>query len=79
MKSKRHASMKDVESLIHGQLVSNDREVVKVGLSNVVFWGFASQGIQEYRVRKFRKDVKDYHLDGFMEVVNEEDHIGLGT
>ena len=77
MLSRRHGSMLEVETRIREQLVSRDRETVKDGLSNVVFWGFASQGIQRRRVSTFRQNVKACQLDRFMKLVSGRPYVGL--
>ena len=70
-------NMLEVEELIRGQLLSQDTEVVKDGLSNVLFWGYATQGIQQTRVRRFREGVTDSQVDQFKGVAGSLCHIGL--
>ena len=66
----RHSAMVDVEDLIRSQLLHADSCVVKNGLSNVLYWGYASQpGIQRRRVAKFRSNVTNEQIDGFKNAV----------
>ncbi len=55
---RKHGNMLEVEELIKRQLVSHDLEEVKDGLSNVLFWGFATFPlVWRKNVREFRRDV----------------------
>ena len=76
-RAKRHTNLAGVETLIRQQLFSEKREDVKDGLSNVVFWGFASQGVQRYRVNVFREDVSGSQLDKFIKLLNDKASVGL--
>ena len=75
---RKHGNMLEVEELIKRQLVSHDLEEVKDGLSNVLFWGFASQpGRQKDRVGKFRSEVPQQKLECFRKLVANETYVGL--
>ena len=53
-----HLGMASVESLIQEQLLSADSNIVRDGLSNVLYWGYATQeGRQSDRVARFRAKV----------------------
>ena len=66
----RHPTMGAVENLIRGQLLHADPCVVKDGLSNVLYWGYASQsGRQRQRVNRFRTNVTKEQIDGFTNAV----------
>ena len=67
---RKHTSMSDVENLIRKQLVSQDTDVVKDGLSNVLYWGYATQGIQRTRVQRFRSGVTTRHISQFRSMLN---------
>ena len=65
-------NMLEVEELIRGQLLSQDIEVVKDGLSNVLYWGYARRkGRQFDRVKIFRKGVTRDHLEKFAASLKE--------
>jgi len=51
-----------VEKLIRDDLVSGDLELVKNGLSNVLYWGFAQVGYRDQRVSIFRNQVSKGQL-----------------
>jgi hypothetical protein len=51
-----HPDMSSVEQLIRSQLRSDNSDIVKDGLSNVVYWGWAWIPLQT-RVKKFRDNV----------------------
>ena len=63
----RHKSMLDVERLIQDQLLSPNLSDVKDGLSNVLYWGYATTGYQWNRVCKFRVKVTSKQLREFKE------------
>ena len=65
-----HPTMRDVEILIRGQLLDADSRVARDGLSNVLYWGYASQpGRQTDRVSKFRTKASDGQIDRFMNAI----------
>ena len=67
---KHHPTMQDVENLIRGQLLHADSSEVKDGLSNVLYWGYASQpGRQKQRVNEFRDKATSDQIDGFKNAV----------
>ena len=67
---KRRECMREVEKTIGAQLLCEDIDVVKDGLSNVLYWGFATQkGRQIDRVHIFRNKVKDFQINRFKSVV----------
>lgn len=49
--------MKELEMVIKLELISNDCQRVKDGLSNVLYWGYAKMGIRDTRVGRFRNRV----------------------
>ena len=56
-------SMRQAESAIRTQLISNSPSSVKNGLSNVLYWGFhTSRGIRDRRIRLFRSEVRNDQL-----------------
>ena len=57
-----HPNMRSLETLVRQLLTSGDEGLVKDGLSNVLYWGYATQDIQETRVRRFRKKVAPKQL-----------------
>ena len=73
-----HASMREVEQYIGGLLTSSEPEGIKNGISNVLYWGYASQpGRQKYWVWKFRNNVKDCTLKSFAKEVQSLSGPGL--
>ena len=59
-----HLGMASVESLIQEQLLSADSNAVRDGLSNVLYWGYATQeGRQSDRVARFRAKVTKANLN----------------
>lgn len=54
-----HSSMRQLETLIKNDLVSNNLTLVKNGLSNILYWGHYRAGYYWTRVKKFRKKVKN--------------------
>ena len=74
----KHQNMKDVEGLIRNQLFSKNLKVLKNGISNVLFWGYASQkGRQRDRVAKFRGKVANEQLKKFRDALQRQDHLKL--
>ena len=80
-----HENMCQVEEKIQTQLLSEDPEEVRNGLSNVIYWGYASQrsegkgpcdgyvpmtGRQKDRIPKFQK-VDDRDIDRFIQLVKD--------
>lgn len=64
----------DLEEFIRSQLVSKMAVNVKDGLSNVIYWGYAtSRGRQRDRVQRFRSEVTDQHLLKFAQLVYIDD------
>jgi hypothetical protein len=57
-----HQNMFLVEKLIRDDLVSGEIELVKNGLSNVLYWGFAQVGYRDKRVSIFRDQVSKGQL-----------------
>lgn len=74
----KHQSMLEVEELIREQLLSRDIEVVKNGLSNVLYWGYAKQSGRQYdRVDIFRREVTCEQLNAFIDLLTESTYISL--
>ena len=82
---RKHTSMSDVENLIRKQLVSQNTDVVKNGLSNVLYWGFATDSRQSYQVQVFRDGddkrkllgVNDEQIANFINFLNSGKGISL--
>lgn len=58
----KEINMESVEDFIKKDLISNDAEMVKNGLSNVLYWGFARAGYRKHRVDTFRERVTNIQL-----------------
>jgi len=58
----QHDSPRGVEACIRDSLLSKDTEVVKDGLSNVLYWGYARMGYRNVRVNRFRHQVTGNQL-----------------
>lgn len=62
----------ELEEFIRSQLLSDKQVEVKNGLSNVVFWGYAtSKGRQKDRVKRFRSEVTDQQILDFSKSVRK--------
>jgi hypothetical protein len=59
---REHHSMRSVEEEIKRCLLSNNIEIVKNGLSNVLYWGYSRIGYRDYRVNEFREKVTSGQL-----------------
>jgi hypothetical protein len=57
------AAMSKVEELVQSDLRSGDPFLVKNGLSNVLYWGYAQIGYRDTRVKRFRDKVTPYQLE----------------
>lgn len=51
-----------VENLIQADLTSANAALVKNGLSNVLYWGYAQVGFRDVRVNRFRMNVTNDNL-----------------
>lgn len=56
------SNMKSVEKFIRNNLTSGNADLVKNGLSNVLYWGFAKVGYRNKRVGIFRNQVTHRQL-----------------
>ncbi len=65
----RHSDMTGVERHIRNQLLSDNLGEVKNGLSNVIYWGFASQNVACARYRVFRERITVDNIRRFAELV----------
>lgn len=72
-----HGKTALVEALIRAQLMSENRNEVKDGLSNVLYWGYVRQGYGSHRVRRFRDEVTDDQLEAFVECVRRSAGVGV--
>ena len=59
---REHCSMHSVEEEIRNCLLSDDIEIVKNGLSNVLYWGYSRIGYRNFRVNKFQEKVTNGQL-----------------
>jgi len=50
----RYSSMRQVETEIRGQLLSDTPDSIKDGFSNVLYWGYARTGYRWARINDFR-------------------------
>ena len=67
-----HPGMPSVEHEVQHQLLSTDPNVVKDGLSNVLYWGYATQARFQLRnVEKFRAKVTRDHLLACMDLFGD--------
>ncbi len=73
-----HADMRNVEDCIRGQLRDKKTRIVKDGLANVLYWGYAnSRGIRDHRVSQFRNHVDEDRLNHFISIVGSAGTPGL--
>lgn len=74
----RHPDMRSVETWVRRLLLAGNRCDVRDGLSNVLYWGYMnSPGLRDVRVGKFRENVTDDELDGFMRIARRTPAPGL--
>lgn len=57
-----HHSMRSIEEEIRSCLLSDNIEIVKNGLSNVLYWGYYRMGTRDFRVNKFQEKVTNGQL-----------------
>ncbi len=57
-----HNNMLPVEEFIKSDFISADPELVKNGLSNVLYWGYNNIGYRDTRVNRFRNEVTEEKL-----------------
>jgi hypothetical protein len=72
-------SMSAVETVIHDDLRSEDRNRVRDGLANIVYWGWARAGFRNARVQRLRERVSDDQLDAAIEAFRTLQGVGLTT
>ncbi len=58
-----------LEEYIQNLLTHKEINKIKDGLSNVLFWGYYRVGYRDVRVKKFRKQVTDFQLMAFSNLV----------
>ena len=56
---------RSLEKYILKELESNDPNIIKNGLSNVLYWGHFRAGYRDVRVNKFRSKIKNEQLELF--------------
>lgn len=57
-------SIRDLEDRIHKQLLSQEINDIKDGLSNILYWGYSQMGgLAPVRVNRFRKKVSPLQLE----------------
>lgn len=66
-------TIKDIEDIFLQQLSSNDPVIVKNGLANVIFWGFANAGFQMYRFNIFTDRVTRDQVGQFIGLRDREE------
>jgi len=71
------SEMRILEKLIKDDLLSGDRDLVKNGLSNVLYWGFAKIGYRDKRVSTFRNQVSNGKLDDAIKLFSNINDDGL--
>jgi len=55
-------NMYKVEEYIISLLLNPDSSAIRDGLSNILYWGYATAGYRDYRVSLFRENVTSYQL-----------------
>jgi hypothetical protein len=77
VKSDLH-SYRMLEQYIRDLLLSENPKSVRNGLSNVLYWGYAtSPGRQRDRVHRFRSQVADHQLSAFSNVISKRTPLSL--
>ncbi len=71
-------SYRTLEQYIRDMLVSDRNDAIKNGLSNVLYWGYATTpGLQRVRIQRFRSQVTDHQLSAFSRIIGAASSIGL--
>jgi len=65
-----HAMM-EVEAVIAGQLRAQEGVIVKHGLANVLYWGYAQIGFRGNRVKDFMDNATDQQIAGFQALITD--------
>jgi len=65
-------TMQDVEIIINSQLRSPHAEVVKNGLANILYWGYAKIGYREHRIRRFNRKITLSQINSFQNSLRDE-------
>lgn len=63
-------NMSEVETVIAGQLRSQEGVITKHGLANILYWGYAQIGYRENRVKDFMNNVADQQIIDFQGLIN---------
>ena len=61
-----------LETILRGQLESNDVDTVRHGLANVLYWGYATSGYRDARVSKFVTSATAPRIVEFMALLERE-------
>ena len=67
------ADIRHIEAVILEQLKADNKNTVKDGLSNVLYWGYARAGYRDHRVITFRDQVEDAHIEAFQQLLRDKD------
>ena len=59
---RKYPKMQDVEKTIRDSLTSKNESDLKDGLSNVLYWGYATQGRRTNRIQEFREKITSQNL-----------------
>ena len=73
----RHVSMRQVEACIWHQLHGGTSELVKDGLSNVLYWGYARTGFRWKRITDFRSKVTEQQLSDTTRLLRQFNGTGV--
>lgn len=63
---------RDLELYIKNLLMSHDKNNIKNGLANVLYWGHYRVGYRDVRVDRFFDKIKSMHLQGFQTLIRSE-------
>ncbi len=63
-------TMENVEATIKNQLRSADAMIVRYGLANVLYWGYAQIGYRDKRVKDFMNKVTCQQINNFQSILN---------
>jgi hypothetical protein len=64
-------NMYSLEKYIFDLLLETDTKSVKNGLSNVLYWGYATSGYRDHRISLFRDKVKDVQLQEAIQLFHQ--------
>lgn len=66
-------NMTEIETVIARQLRSQEVRIVKHGLANILYWGFAQIGYRQNRIDKFMNNISDQQIIKFQNLIKQNE------